>query len=267
MLSSHRHTGAHHGGRRRSPITMPGHRTGLPAPNKGMKLPAEPLSRSDVSKLLAACSTRGSAGIRDRALIAVLYRSGLRVAEALALRPADIDLDNGLVVVLHGKGNRRRTVGMDPEACAIVERWARRRRELAIPRTWTSPEGEKLTTPLFCVISNPNKGKPIYASVFREKLKDLAERAEIDRRVHPHGLRHTHAFELATEGVPVHVIRKQLGHASLATTERYIDHLSPGDVISAMRARTWQPQDRGQIAPAAAQLLAELLGIAPPPAG
>ena len=245
-----------------SPITRPGYRAGMTAPNKGMKLPAEPLSRSDVSKLLAACSTRGSAGIRDRALIAVLYRAGLRVAEGLALQPKDVDLEHGRVVVLHGKGNRRRTVGLDPEACAIVERWLRRRRELAIPRYWANPQtGEKVAAPLFCVISKPNKGKPMWASVFRDKLKDLAERAEIDRRVHPHGLRHTHAFELATEGVPVHVIRKQLGHSSLATTERYIDHLQPGDVIDAMRKRRWQPEDRGQLSPAAAELLAQLLGI------
>jgi site-specific recombinase XerD len=242
---------------------MPGNRLGKPAPNKGMKLPAEPLSRADVSKLLAACSTRGSAGIRDRALIAVLYRGGLRIAEALALRPGDVDLENGLVVVLHGKGNRRRTVGLDPAACAIVERWTRRRRDLGIPRTWTSPTGEKITAPLFCVISRPSKGKPMYASVFREKLKDLAERAEIDRRVHPHGLRHTHAFELATEGVPVHVIRKQLGHRRLNTTERYIDHLSPGDVIAAMRSRSWAPEDRGLVAQDVADALLALL--TPPP--
>jgi site-specific recombinase XerD len=249
--------------RRASVITRPGYRAGMPAPNKGMKLPPEPLSRSDVSKLLAACSTRGSAGIRDRALIAVLYRAGLRVAEGLALQLKDVDLETGHLVVLHGKGNRRRTVGLDPEACAIVERWARRRRELAIPRFWTSPEGERIPAPLFCVISRPNKGKPMYASVFREKLKDLADRAGVERRVHPHGLRHTHAFELATEGVPVHVIRKQLGHTSLATTERYIDHLSPGDVIAAMRMRTWQPEDRGMVTPHVAALLTQLLGLNP----
>jgi site-specific recombinase XerD len=213
----------------RSPITMPGYRQGLPAPNKGMKLPAEPLTQAEVLALLGACSSRGSAGLRDQALIVLLWRSGLRIAEALALHPKDLDLERRTVAVLHGKGDRRRVVGIDPTAAAFLERWMRRRAALGIARG----------RPVFCVISQPRRGKAMYASVFREKLKDLAERAGIEKRVHPHGLRHTHAFELATEGVPVHVIRKQLGHKSLATTERYIDHLAPGDVIAAMQHRAW----------------------------
>lgn len=241
MLDSHPRGGAQRRGRC-SPITRPGYRAGMPAPNKGMKLPAEPLSRSDVDKLMAACSARGASGVRDRALIALLYRGGLRISEALALQPKDVDLEHGLVVILLGKGKRRRTVGIDPTACAVLERWMHRRRELGIPRTWLNPvTGVREPTTIFCVISRgPRRGKPIYASVFRDKLKDLAERAGIERRVHPHGFRHTHAFELATEGTPVHVIRKQLGHASLATTERYIDHLAPGDVIAFMRNRVWR---------------------------
>jgi site-specific recombinase XerD len=218
-------------GGRRSPVTLPGYRAGMPAPNKGMKLPAEPLSRRDVEKLMAACSSRGAAGHRDRAMIALLYRTGLRIGEALALLPKDVDLEHGLVIVLHGKGNRRRTVGIDPATCAILERWMTRRRALGVgPRA-----------PIFCVVSHPNRGKPQHASVFREKLKALAWKAGVDRRVHPHGLRHTLAFELATEGTPVNVIRRQLGHTNLGTTQRYIDHLAPGDVIAAMRSRDWEP--------------------------
>lgn len=221
---------------RRSPITMPGYRTGKPAPNKGMKLPAEPLSRAEVERLMKACSARGSAGIRDRALIALLYRTGLRIAEALALTPADVDLEQGLVVVLRGKGHKRRLVGLDPAAAAVLERWMRHRRQLGVPRTY---RGEPTT--VFCVITRPRLGKPLYASCVRESLKRLAARAGIKRRVHPHGLRHTHAFELAMEDTPLLVISKQLGHTSLATTQRYVDHLQAGDVVTAMQARTWEP--------------------------
>ena len=61
----------------------------------------------------------------------------------------------------------------------------------------------------------------------------------MEKRVHPHGLRHTMAFELMMEGVPVPIIQQQLGHASLATTDRYLRHLAPRDVVMAMQQREW----------------------------
>ena len=212
----------------RSPVTQPGYRLGQKPPNAGNRYPAEILTADEVHRLLAACG-RGVSGVRDRALIVVLWRAGLRVNEALALRPKDVDLDRGTVRVLHGKGDRARTVGLDPTACAVLERWIERRRALGLTGT----------KPLFCVISAPTRGKALYSSCVREKLKRAAARAGIEKRVHPHGLRHTHAVELATEGVPMHVIRAQLGHSSLDTTARYIDHLAPGQVIRAMQVREW----------------------------
>ena len=83
------------------------------------------------------------------------------------------------------------------------------------------------------------RGDPINARYVRAMLRRMAERAGIEKRVHPHGLRHTHAFELANEGTPLHVIQHQLGHGSLATTDRYIRHLAPRDVIKTMQAREW----------------------------
>ncbi len=67
----------------------------------------------------------------------------------------------------------------------------------------------------------------------------LARRAGIDKRVHPHGLRHTRAAELAFEGVPMNVVQAQLGHSSLATTSRYLAHIAPAELVKAMQARTW----------------------------
>lgn len=214
---------------KRSPITLPGYRAGMSPPNKGKSYPAEVLSRSEIARLMAATSRHGSAGIRDRALIVVMWRAGLRIAEALALKPHDVDLDAGTIAVLHGKGDRRRVVGVDPDAIAVLEHWLQRRRELHIGPS----------KPLFCTITKPHAGSPLKDSCFRETLKLLARRAAIEKRVHPHGLRHTHAAELAMEGVPLHVIRRQLGHSSLATTERYIDHLTPADVIAIMQQRRW----------------------------
>jgi integrase len=216
-------------GRLRSVITLPGYRLGMKPANYGQTYPAEVLTREEISRLLAACSRRGPTGIRNRALIVVMWRSGLRIAEALALCVKDIDLDAGTIAVLHGKGDRRRIVGIDPDALAVLERWIGLRRELGIGPA----------SPLFCTISRPSRGRPVGSSYIREALKALARKAEIEKRVHPHGLRHTHASELAREGVPIHVIRRQLGHSSLAMTERYIDHLTPMDVISAMQERSW----------------------------
>lgn len=216
-------------GRRRSVITLSGYRLGMKPANAGQKYPAEVLTRGEVEQLLGACSRRYPTGIRNRALIVVMWRAGLRIAEALALRVKDVDLEAGTIAILHGKGDRRRIVGLDPQAGAVVDVWIRRRRELGIGAA----------SPLFCTISGPTKGRRLNPAYVREALKHLARKASIDKRVHPHGLRHTHASELAREGVPVHVIRRQLGHSNLATTERYIDHLTPMDVIEAMQVREW----------------------------
>ena len=104
-------------------VTRPGfHRGRVPA-NKGKTYPAEILTADEVRGLLAECSETSSLGMRDRALITVLYRAGLRCAEALALRLKDVDLATGSVTVLHGKGDRRRTVGIDPGAARVVATW------------------------------------------------------------------------------------------------------------------------------------------------
>jgi site-specific recombinase XerD len=214
---------------RGSPITAPGYKRGVRPPNYGKRYPVEPLTHGEIWRLLGACSRHGSAGIRNRALIVTLWRAGLRVGEALALFPKDVDLELGVIHILHGKGDRARSVGIDPPALALVERWLARRRELGIGPS----------RPLFCTITTGALGRPVQSSCVREMLKDLARKAGIERRVHPHALRHTHAAELARESVPVHVIRRQLGHLSLDTTARYVDHITPLEVIATMRARPW----------------------------
>ena len=83
------------------------------------------------------CSATSKTGIRNRALITVLYRAG-RISEALALRPADVDPERGTVQVMDGKGHKPRTVGLDPGAMATIQRWADKRREAGI-RTVTNP--------------------------------------------------------------------------------------------------------------------------------
>ena len=193
--------------------------------NKGKTLPPEPLTETDVRALIQSCSNRAPTGIRNRALLVVLYRAGLRCCESLQLKPKDLDTKHGVIRILHGKGDRSRSVGLDPEAWAVLQRWFDKRAELGI-------NGRSR---LFCTLS----GTPLHSAYVRGLLKRLGKKASIEKRVHPHGLRHTHAFELANEGIPVHLIQKQLGHSSLATTATYLSHLSPQAVINAIQSRTW----------------------------
>lgn len=190
------------------------------------------LSRAEADRLIGAVSARSHLGVRNRALLAVLYRGGLRVSEALALRAVDVDVDAGTIRVLDGKGSKPRTVGLDAGGLAAVQRWIDARRALGLRRA-----------PLFCTLA----GEPISANAVRAMMKRAAGRAGIERRVHPHGLRHTHAAELVAEAVPMPVIRDQLGHSSLAVTDRYLRDIAPGDVIAAMQRREWtEPGIAGQ---------------------
>ena len=208
-----------------SPATQKGFRTGREPSNKGKKYPPEVLTPDEVRALIEVCSNRAPTGIRNRALIVAMYRGGLRAGETLALRPKDVDAAAGTVTVLHGKGDRRRVIGLDPGAMAILTRWMDTRHLLGI-------NGH---APLFCTL----QGSPLKPSYVRTLLPRLARKAGIEKRVHPHGLRHTHAYELMMEGVPVPIIQRQLGHASLATTDRYVAHLAPADLINAMQSREW----------------------------
>ncbi|MCL4743302.1 MAG: tyrosine-type recombinase/integrase [Phycisphaerales bacterium] len=90
-------------------------------------------------------------------------------------------------------------------------------------------------SPVFCTA----RGEPVTSSYVRRLLASLGARAGIEKRVHAHGLRHTHAAELRAEGVDIGIISKQLGHRSIATTARYLDHIAPWAVVEAIRGREW----------------------------
>ena len=85
-------------------------------------------------------------------------------------------------------------------------------------------------------------GRRVDPSYVRRLFPRLGQRAAIEKRVHAHGLRHSFASELVQEGVPANVIRSILGHADLAVTTRYVDHLAPTQVTKAMQRRTWRGQ-------------------------
>ena len=182
---------------------LPGER---PA-NAGKQYRAEVLSRDEVERLIGAVSARSRLGARNRALLVVMYRGGLRIAEALALRVVDVDPERGTVRVMDGKGHKPRTVGLESGAMAVIQRWIEVRRAAGVRRG-----------PLFCTLS----GEPISPQAVRAVMQRAAERAGLERRVHPHGLRHTHSAEWVQERRPVTHLRDRLGHTSLAVTDRYL---------------------------------------------
>jgi site-specific recombinase XerD len=184
------------------------------------------LTAGELTALITRCSARAPTGIRNRALLILLSRSGLfsrrhaRVSEALALRPGDINLATHAVRVLHGKGDKATTRGFHPSADDALARWIDTRRQLGI------------RGPLFCTL----RGGPLHPQYVRNLLHRLAAGPGIDKRVHPHGLRHTFADELRRRGVDVVTISKLLGHSSIAVTSRYLDHLGNHQAVSALEA-------------------------------
>lgn len=188
------------------------------------RFPPEVLTPIEFNAMLSACSSRPT-GVRNRALLVTLYRAGLRISEALSLLPKDLDAINGSIRILKGKGGKSRTVGMDPAAWEYVDHWIVHRQQRGISDR----------APLFCMLD----GEPLSSSYVRLLFHRLGHAAGIAKRVHPHGLRHTHAAELRAEGIDIGIISKQLGHTSIATTARYLDHIAPVAVINVIASRTW----------------------------
>ncbi len=162
-----------------------------------------------------------------------MYRAGLRLDEALALLPGDVDADEGVLRIgRSGSGSgsgsgSTRVAGIDAGALTIVGRWLEVRAGLVLP----------VEAPLFCTLS----GGPLQPAYVRQLLPRLAEKAGIRKRVHASGLRYTHAAELAAEGLPVELISAQLGHESLASTDRFLRRVPPKERIGALHRREWSP--------------------------
>jgi site-specific recombinase XerD len=192
----------------------------------GSKLDADLLTTAEIERLMRQCSRRAPTGVRNRALIAILWRCGLRVGEARGLAVKDFDSDSGTLVVQRGKGGKRRVVGVDAGTVALVLRWMDVRRNRGIAGGGA---------PLFCSLA----GKPLDLSYVRRLLPRLARKAGIERRVHAHGLRHAFAVDMVRSGAPLYVVRDALGHSSVATTQVYLSRVGAHEAVDAMRSREW----------------------------
>ena len=185
--------------------------------NKGRRYPADPPRVEEIIAVMRQAGERPH-GLRVRGLIVILWRAGLRIAEALALAEADLEPGQGSVLVRAGKGGRRRVVGMDAWGWEQLRPWLEHRRQL--------PVG-----PLFCVISTPRVGSVWASAAVRQRFRVLAAQAGVRRRFAPHQLRHAHAVEMAREGVPLNVIQRQLGHANLGVTSVYLQGIDTAEIV------------------------------------
>ena len=186
------------------------------------------LTPGEIHAIIAQCSHKAPTGIRNRAMLTLLYRSGLRVGEILLIRPADVTLPAHSIRVLDTKSGKPQTRGFHPSATDTLARWADTRKTLGI-RGGT----------LFCTLS----GGPVSAQYVRLMLHRLATQAGVDRRVHPHTLRHTFAWELEQAGVPVSVISDLMGHSGIAVTARYLKHLTNHQAITVLEQVVLPPLD------------------------
>ena len=177
------------------------------SPRQNARLP-KTLSLGDVERLLGALGGEGFQERRLRAIVELLYASGIRVSELLGLKPEDLNLADGWVRVF-GKGSRERLVPI-PES---VARTLRRYQEIRLSKF----SGKRQAAELFLSRSGRRLGR---VEVYKE-LRALGARAQLSRPLHPHLLRHSFATHLLEGGADLRAVQEMLGHASLATTQIY----------------------------------------------
>ncbi|MFN7137270.1 MAG: tyrosine recombinase XerC [Thermomonas sp.] len=174
---------------------------GVRAPKAARKLPQ--VLDVDEAVQLVALPTDAPLGLRDRALLELFYSSGLRLSEVCALRWQDLDFDNGLVTVL-GKGSKQRIVPVGSHACAALRDW----------QAQAAPAGDAYVFP-------GRGGARISARAVQLRIKQLAQRQGVFKRIHPHLLRHSFASHVLESSGDLRGVQELLGHADIATTQIY----------------------------------------------
>ena len=180
---------------------------GIRAPKAPRKLPQ--VLDADEAKALVEVPTDAPQGLRDRAMLELFYSSGLRLSELCALRWRDLHLEEGLVDV-RGKGGKERIVPVGSHARAAL-------------RDWRADTRAGDDDPVF-----PGRGgKPIGARAVQIRMRQLAQRQGLFKRVHPHLLRHTFASHVLESSGDLRGVQELLGHADISTTQIYT-HLDFG---------------------------------------
>lgn len=178
---------------------------GIRAPKAPRKLPQ--VLDVDEAVQLVELPTDVPLGLRDRAILELFYSSGLRLSELCALRWCDLDLADGLVTVL-GKGSKQRSVPVGSHARKALEAWRMDSQQQA---------GAAADRPVF-----PGRGgMPITPRAVQIRLRGLAQRQGLFKRVHPHLLRHSFASHVLESSGDLRGVQELLGHADIATTQIY----------------------------------------------
>lgn len=176
-------------------------------PKIGRPLP-KTLTEDDVEALLAAPDTDTALGLRDRAMLEVLYAAGLRVSELVSLTLPQVNTRQGLVRVV-GKGNKERLVPLGEEALAWLQQYLRDARPVLL--------GEQQSDVLF----PSQRSQMMTRQTFWHRLKQMALTAGVQKPLSPHTLRHAFATHLLNHGADLRVVQLLLGHSDLSTTQIY----------------------------------------------
>lgn len=177
-------------------------------PKLGRPLPAT-LSESDVERLLQAPDISTALGMRDRAMLEVLYATGLRVSELVGLQLTEVNLRQGVVRIM-GKGSKERLVPLGEEAIQWLVRYFKESR------------ADLLKNNLYQEVVFPsNQGKQMTRQTFWHRIKLHTETAGIQKKLSPHTLRHAFATHLLNHGADLRVVQLLLGHSDLSTTQIY----------------------------------------------
>jgi integrase/recombinase XerC len=192
----------------------------IATPRKDRTLPRT-LSVDEAGAVVAAKGREGTLGARDRALLELLYATGLRVSELVGLRIEDVDLSARQVRTV-GKGRKERIVPFGRAAAEAVKAWLRERTAMR-PSAKDAPY----------LFLNARAGRLTDRSV-RRVLDRALLAAEVPRHASPHALRHSFATHLLAAGADLRVIQELLGHASLSTTQKYT-HLDAGRLLEVYR--------------------------------
>jgi integrase/recombinase XerD len=179
----------------------------LELPKRAPRFPKS-LSEADVEALLAAPEVSAPLGLRDRAMLEVLYASGLRVSELVALKVFEVNLDAGVLRIL-GKGSKERLVPLGEEAVD----WVRRYQREARPRLMRRAASDALFV--------TGRGAGMTRQAFWHAIKRHGARAIPGKSLSPHVLRHAFATHLINHGADLRVVQMLLGHADISTTQIY----------------------------------------------
>lgn len=199
----------------------------LETPKKEQRLP-EVLSLEEIERMIAQIDMSKAEGHRNRAIIEILYGSGLRVSELVNLRLSDIYVVEGYIRVC-GKGNKQRLVPISQEAMTWFAYWLEDRHALDI-----KPEATDI------VFLN-RYGRQLTRAMIFTIVKRLAEQADIHKTISPHTLRHSFATHLLQNGADLRIIQQLLGHETIGTTEIYT-HVEVQDLREAILK--YHPENR-----------------------